>query len=94
VFVYNEMITKRKSSLTALKGFVIVEACTRHREEETMREVKTVKLTMDQLATLLEALEQFDHTRLDRWELDGYTDGQDKSEFIDSLEETLKASYY
>jgi hypothetical protein len=28
------MITKRKSSLTALKGFVIVEKCKEHREEE------------------------------------------------------------
>jgi len=36
VFVYNEMITKRKSSLTALKGGVIVEACTGHREEGKM----------------------------------------------------------
>ena len=49
---------------------------------------------MDQLATLLEALEDFDHTRLDRWELDGYTDGEDKSEFVNTLEETIRASYY
>jgi hypothetical protein len=59
-----------------------------------MQETKNIRLTMDELATLLEALEQFDHTRLDRWELGGYADGEDKSPFIDSLEETLRASYY
>lgn len=59
-----------------------------------MRELKTLKLTMDELAILLEALEQFDHTRLERWELDGYAIGEDKSEFVNTLEETIRASYY
>jgi hypothetical protein len=59
-----------------------------------MTETATIKLSMDQLATLLEALEQFDHTRLDNWALDGYTQGEDKSPFMDNLEETLRACYY
>lgn len=37
LFVYNEMITKRKKCLCVLKGHVIVEACTRHKgKEKTM----------------------------------------------------------
>jgi hypothetical protein len=52
------MITKRKSSLTALKGGVIVEACTRHREESKKMDYTTTTQRTNALTDLLQRIER------------------------------------
>lgn len=47
--LYNELITKRKNTLTALKGDVIVEVCKRHREEEKVNTYKVVAVDTEGL---------------------------------------------
>ena len=61
--------------------------------EEKMKEPKAIQLTMDELITLIEALEHYDHTRLNRWTLGGFSEGEDKAPFVDALEVKIRDFY-
>ena len=55
-----------------------------------MRETITIPLTRDQWSTILEALEDYDHRRLDLWQLDDYDTGTDKEDYVSDLEDKIR----
>lgn len=55
-----------------------------------MREIITIPLTRDQWSTILEALENYDHNRLELWQLDDYPTGSDKEDYVSDLEDKIR----